>query len=464
MSSVFIRTLLASLTLLSVLGLPVDLSKISNDTDVRKIESDAGMVTIDPKYNSSMFYWYFPPVNASLEPNDDTPLIMWIQGGPGASGFIGNFFEVGPLNLVDNTTLARRNITWANNYHMIFVDSPVGTGYSYTDSDYGYANDTEVDVTKQLYTFLTKFYDDIKPELKSNPLFLVGESYAGHYIPAFGKYLFEHPIKGTRFGGVAIGDGLTFPAFQVAAKPDVAYYFDLIGPDRLAEARRLGEEGKRLALQGKWIEASQARDKLESLMTDQSGGVNLYDVRTTDDYSWQDDRLQYFLNLPQVKETLHVPSSRSYGTVDAVGEHMSADIMKPMVHCLPPLLNANVTVMLYEGQMDSKDGLISTEAWIPEMIWDGMDEYAMSSRTVWKGADASDLEEAVYGYQRQAGPFSHYSVRNAGHMVPMNQPEAAMNLIDRFINGALLSLNVTQNDSTTKSTIAVHSSQPSILI
>ncbi|KAF4743677.1 hypothetical protein FOZ63_029551, partial [Perkinsus olseni] len=349
MSSVFIRTFLASLTLLSVLGLPVDLSKISNDTDVRKIESDAGMVTIDPKYNSSMFYWYFPPVNASLEPNDDTPLIMWIQGGPGASGFIGNFFEVGPLNLVDNTTLVRRNITWANNYHMIFVDSPVGTGYSYTASDYGYANDTEVDVTKQLYTFLTKFYDDIKPELKSNPLFLVGESYAGHYIPALGKYLFEHPIKGTRFGGVAIGDGLTFPAdavkgwsvrgccgqlllssmrpslsvfminmmiviylllaahshfdiflaFQVAAKPDVAYYFGLIGPDRLAEARRLGEEGKRLALQGKWVEASQARDKLESLMTDQSGGVNLYDVRTTDDYSWQDDRLQYFLNLPQ---------------------------------------------------------------------------------------------------------------------------------------------------------------------
>lgn len=43
----------------------------------------------------------------------------------------------------------------------------------------------------------------------------------------------------------------------------------------------------------------------------------------------------------------------------AVGEHMSADIMKPMVHCLPPLLNANITVMLFEGEMDSKDGLLS---------------------------------------------------------------------------------------------------------
>lgn len=41
--------------------------------------------------------------------------------------------------------------------------------------------------------------------------FLVGESYAGHYIPALGKYLFEHPIEGTNFAGAAIGDGLTFP-------------------------------------------------------------------------------------------------------------------------------------------------------------------------------------------------------------------------------------------------------------
>ncbi|EER10766.1 Vitellogenic carboxypeptidase, putative [Perkinsus marinus ATCC 50983] len=391
MLSLFVRTLWATLCILSVSALPVDLSKISNDTEVKKIRSAAGMVTIDAEFNSSMFYWYFPPVNESLETNEDTPMIMWIQGGPGASGFIGNFFEVGPLDLINNTTLARRNVTWANNYHMVFVDSPVGTGYSYTDSANGYANSTEDDVNKQLYTFLTKFYDDIEPELRANPLFLVGESYAGHYIPALGKYLFEHPIEGTNFAGAAIGDGLTFPAFQVAAKPDVAYYFGLIGPDRIEEARRLGQEGKRLALQEKWVEASHARDQLENLMSEMSGGLNLYDIRTTDDYGWQDERLDYFLNLPEVKEALHVPASRSFGTEDAVGEHMSADIMKPMVHCLPPLLNANITVMLFEGEMDSKDGLLSTEAWIPEMIWDGMDEYAMSPRHVWKGTDVSLL-------------------------------------------------------------------------
>lgn len=32
---------------------------------------------------------------------------------------------------------------------------------------------------------------------------------------------------------------------------------------------------------------------------------------------------------------------------------------------------------------------IRTEAWIPEMIWNGMDEYAMSPRHVWKGTDVS---------------------------------------------------------------------------
>ncbi|KAF4677539.1 hypothetical protein FOL47_000927 [Perkinsus chesapeaki] len=439
-------TLVALIYLWSVSGLPVDLSKISTDPKVTEIRSDAGMVSINSNLNSSMFYWYFPPLDDSLQNDVNTPLILWIQGGPGSSGFIGNFFELGPLNLINRTTLVRRNVTWANSYHMVFVDSPVGTGYSYTDYPEGYANNTEHDVTEQLYTFLTTFYREVKPELKEHPLFIVGESYAGHYIPALGKYLIENPIDKIPLSGVAIGDGLTFPAFQVAAKADVAYYFGLIGPDRIDEARELGQKGKKLALEGRWLEALEARKSLEKLMQEESGGINLYDIRTTDDYGWQDERLEHFLNLPEVKATLHVPVDRSFKTDEAVEAHLLEDIMMPMVHCLPPLLNAEVPVMLFEGDKDAKDGLISVEAWIPELPWDGISDYLSSERNIWRGRDPTSPQEAVYGYERHYGPLSHYSVRNAGHMVPMDQPDAAMDLIKRFIINAI-SINDTKSKS-----------------
>ncbi|KAF4677538.1 hypothetical protein FOL47_000926 [Perkinsus chesapeaki] len=430
-------TWLAILYTLGVFSLPVDLNKISKDTRVTEIQSDAGMVAVDTNFNSSMFYWYFPPLDDLLKDDKNTPLILWLQGGPGAPGFFGNFFEMGPLNLINNTTLVRRNVTWANSYHMVFVDSPVGTGYSYTDYPEGYANSTEHDVTEQLYTFLTTFYREVKPELKEHPLFIVGESYAGHYIPALGKYLIENPIDKTPLSGVAIGNGLTFPAFQVAAKADVAYYFGLIGPDKIDEARELGQKAKKLALEEKWLEALTLRESLEKMMLEESGGVNIYDVRVTGTYSFLDERLQHFLNLPEVKETFHVPADRHFGTDDAVHKHLLEDIMKPMMHCLPPLLNAKVPVMLYQGDKDARDGLLATNAWIPEMVWDGMAGFLASKRNIWRGPDPTSPEEAVYGYECHFGPLSHYSVRNAGHMVPMNQPDAAMDLIKRFVNSAM---------------------------
>ena len=65
-------------------------------------------------------------------------LVVWLTGGPGCSLAI--FYENGPFKINDNLTLKLNPYSWNTNANMLYVDQPVGTGYSYgpnyvTDED-----------------------------------------------------------------------------------------------------------------------------------------------------------------------------------------------------------------------------------------------------------------------------------------------------------------------------------------
>lgn len=119
-----------------------------------------------------MFWWLH-----RTSPNQDyteKPLIIWLQGGPGASstGF-GNFAELGPLN----ADLNLRNSTWTKNYNVLFVDNPVGTGYSHVDaSTYFTINNKQI--AEDFLELLKGFYKAV-PELNDTPVYIFSESYGG---------------------------------------------------------------------------------------------------------------------------------------------------------------------------------------------------------------------------------------------------------------------------------------------
>lgn len=77
--------------------------------------------------NAFMFWWLYG-AHTTQSQRLSRPLIMWLQGGPGGSstGF-GNFEELGPLTV----NLTPRNTTWLRAANVLFVDNPVGAGYSY---------------------------------------------------------------------------------------------------------------------------------------------------------------------------------------------------------------------------------------------------------------------------------------------------------------------------------------------
>lgn len=62
---------------------------------------------MDVREGAHMFFWLYY-VNGGQEPAGK-PLVMWLQGGPGASSSsFGNFEEMGPLDL----KLIKREKSW----------------------------------------------------------------------------------------------------------------------------------------------------------------------------------------------------------------------------------------------------------------------------------------------------------------------------------------------------------------
>ncbi|CAA9993447.1 unnamed protein product [Nesidiocoris tenuis] len=173
------------------------------------VESYSGYLTVNKEYNSNLFFWFFPAENNRQK----APFALWLQGGPGGSSLYGTFAENGPFSInEDDLTLTQGKHYWSQELNMIYIDSPVGTGFSFTQYEEGFATN-ETRVGADLYSALVQFFQ-LFPEYKKNKFFITGESYAGKYIPALAHTIHvNNPSADLKINlvGFAIGDGWIDP-------------------------------------------------------------------------------------------------------------------------------------------------------------------------------------------------------------------------------------------------------------
>ncbi len=120
-------------------------------------------------------------VTSSGNPTTD-PLVTFWNGGPGCSSDGSMWTETGPYIVqADNYTLELNPYSWNTVANMLWIESPAGVGYSYSNTTSDLNTDdvrTAADALAALVIFYQKY-----PELVTNDLFVTGESYAGHYVP-----------------------------------------------------------------------------------------------------------------------------------------------------------------------------------------------------------------------------------------------------------------------------------------
>ncbi|KAN0088673.1 Alpha/Beta hydrolase fold [Tylopilus felleus] len=154
--------------------------------------------------NDTLFFWAFESKNGSFTANSDKPWGIWLNGGPGSSSLVGLLFENGPIHISSDYSLFENQYAWTNVADYVWVDQPVGTGFSTADSN-GYVFD-EDQMAADFMGFLENLVK-VFPNLATRPLHLTGESYAGMYIPYITKFYFEMDKPPVNLARIAIGDG-----------------------------------------------------------------------------------------------------------------------------------------------------------------------------------------------------------------------------------------------------------------
>jgi carboxypeptidase C (cathepsin A) len=133
------------------------------------------------------------------------PLVAWFNGGPGCSSMIGLFQENGPCKfpLGGSTSAPVNNTNSFNNYaNMIYIDQPIGVGFSYgTDSV-----TSTVTAAPLVWKLIQAFYASF-PQYESRDFGIFTESYGGHYGPEFAKYIQDQnkANAGEKINIVALG-------------------------------------------------------------------------------------------------------------------------------------------------------------------------------------------------------------------------------------------------------------------
>ncbi|KAH8821009.1 pheromone-processing carboxypeptidase kex1 [Xylogone sp. PMI_703] len=462
-------------TLLSISSLPMmaRADKTAADYYVRDLpgappgpllKMHAGHIEVSPEHNGNLFFWHYQ--NRHIANRQRT--VIWINGGPGCSSEDGALMEIGPYRLKDGLTLEYNDGSWDEFANLLFVDNPVGTGFSYVDTD-SYVHELP-EMANQFVTFLEKWFT-IFPEYAQDDLYIAGESYAGQHIPYIAKAILDRNKSNREHAwqlkGLLIGNGWISPEEQYKSYLSFAYESGLI--EKGSDAAKKVEAQQAICL--KLMANPGALDHvdipecesvlLEILSTTRTTGsngdecVNMYDVRLKDTYpscgmNWPPD-LEYvtpYLRRQAVLDALHVLPGKRTGWTEcngAVSGAFSARNSKPSVQILPDLLK-EVPILLFSGASDLICNHVGTEELISNLEWNGGKGFEISPGT-WAPRQSWDFEGEPAGFYQEARNLTYVLFYNSSHMVPFDYSRRSRDMLDRFMGVDIASIGGSPADS-----------------
>uniref|UniRef100_A0A8C6DNT1 Carboxypeptidase n=1 Tax=Moschus moschiferus TaxID=68415 RepID=A0A8C6DNT1_MOSMO len=405
-----------------------------------------GYVTV--RKDAHMFWWLYY-ATSPYKNFSELPLVMWLQGGPGASstGF-GNFEEIGPLD----HDLQPRRTTWLKSASLLFVDNPVGTGFSYVNKSDAYARDLAT-VASDMMVLLKAFFDCCK-DFQTIPFYIFSESYGGKMAAGIALELYKAIQQGTircNFAGVALGDSWISPIDSVLSWGPYLYSMSLLDDQGLAEVSKVAEEVLDALSKKLYQEATKLWGKAEMVIEQNTDGVNFYNILTKNSpvstvassleftqkhlallfqrhvRHLQQDALSQLMNGPIRKKLRIIPEDCTWGGQAAsVFLNMEGDFMKPAISIVDSLLEAGVNVTVYNGQLDLIVDTMGQETWMRKLKWEELPKF---NQLKWKPLHSDPTSSETSAFVKSHKNLAFYWILRAGHMVPSDQGDTALKMM-----------------------------------
>jgi len=420
-----------------------------------------------PNTKKQIHYWF---VESESNPDTD-PLVFWTNGGPGCSGLIGFLTEQGPFRPTSNGQLEPNPWRWNMISNMVFLEQPIGVGFSYSDNKDDYKIGDSQAAKDNLQTIL-KFIERF-PRFANSPLFITSESYGGHYMPTLASEIVKYNTENNnilKFKGFAVGNPYTdyysgvgaemetYWGKQLLPKPSWDKYVasgcldaktqlnnSMCSTYILDFMKKVGNLNPYaldypvcVSAQQVWT-TSMISETIKQTNPDlHQGFISVFNsVPLKDDYEpCEGNYAANYLNEESVKKALHVKTDIIWEECSRTVKYEYIDKMLPMEHYYNELLNSvsdkNLRIMVYSGDDDSVCGTIGTQKW----LWDlGFPIKKNEYWNVW------EIDGQTAGYITQfETPFSKdprltfATVHFAGHEVPTYKPKEAFYLYKAYLN------------------------------
>ncbi|KVI11734.1 serine carboxypeptidase II-2-like [Cynara cardunculus var. scolymus] len=404
----------------------------------------AGYVTVNQESGRALFYW----LTEAVQDPASKPLILWLNGGPGCSSVaFGMAEEIGPFHVdKDGKSVYLNPYSWNNVANLLFLDSPVGVGYSYsnTSSDLMSNGDkrTAADSLEFVLNWLERF-----PEYKGRDFYITGESYAGHYVPQLSQAI-------VRYNKANAGSPINLKGYMVgnALTDD---YSDHVGLFQFMWAAGMISDQTYKKLNDvcnkeSFIHPSSECDHMTDIAYQEMGNIDPYSIFTPPcstngitkrllrrwhnvgqigqsyDPCTEQHSLVYF-NLPEVQNALHVYQSNSksrWETCSNVVGMYWKDSPISVLDVHQELISSGLRVWIFSGDTDAVIPVTSTRYSI-----DALNLTTISPWRAWYD------DGQVGGWTQKYEGLTFVTVRGAGHEVPLHKPKQALTLVKSFLAG-----------------------------
>jgi hypothetical protein len=441
---------------------------------------------------SMLHYWMV----SSETDAANAPTVLWLNGGPGCSSLDGFVYEMGPFEIMEDNTLKSREYRWNKEVNMLYIESPVGVGFSFsTDNNYKCDDDRTAEQNMgAVEAFFAKF-----PELAKNDFFIFGESYAGVYVPTLAEAILQNSAySGAPLKGIGVGNGCSGTEVGICGSGPQGTAYEWL---YLLQTAFIDGKLKHKITKTCDFEAALKNEdgafsaECVKLLTDASAeiqNINLYGiyqdcisdsgcpadheatlapkhkvpvaVESYADYAHgnlgafkkgsgllspriipngpkaciDSKAASAYLNQADVQEAIHVraPGSGCW-SVCGTAPGWSYNSTRPnLPRDTYPLLVSKIAVTIYNGDWDACVPFTDGEGWTSSMQLP-----VKQAWHPWKYTSADGANDQVGGYATEyevdGGSFEFITVKGGVHEVPMTAPAQGYEMMKRVTTGQL---------------------------